>query len=113
MGIVKKLPSYVPTNYDSEKFSGNYHTDILIPDFVTQYSKPTDETNWQWKNVYFDFYTDHPVGSSHPNYGQWVGKPVPNEAIYFNPWHPEQPQDIPWEQDEYWDKLKNNHAELL
>jgi hypothetical protein len=100
----KKLPKHIPFNYDQEKFGGNYHTDILIPKFVTSYTSGL-KTDIEWQYVYFDFYDTQEVDFRDPNFGQWRGVPVPDEAIYFNPWRPEKPLNQPLIESRFWSKV--------
>lgn len=88
----KKLPNYVPMNYDQEIFSGNYHTDILIPRYVTEnFIHSAPQHMYAWDRVYYGYFSDKSISFDDPDYGWIVGHPIPPEAIYFNPWPPERP----------------------
>ncbi len=107
----KKLPYYVPDDFDRESFSGNYHTDILIPRFITE-NKNSSDTSFQWKSIYYDYFSDRPLPYHHPNFGWWKGMPVPDEAMYFNPWPPELPINGDWRESPFWSKMCELHPEL-
>jgi hypothetical protein len=100
----KKTPLHVPDDYDTDKFSGNYHTDILVPLYVTREASPS-VADWKWEFVYFDFYKEDTLHFLDPNFGQWVGVPVPDESIYFNPWRPERPENRALDEVKYWSKV--------
>jgi hypothetical protein len=107
----KKLPNYVPESFDSEKFSGNYHNDILIPQFITE-NIASQDMKYKWSNIFYDYFSDDPLPYYHPSFGWWMEMPVPDEAIFFNPWIPERPIDGDWISAPYWSKMLKLHPYL-
>jgi hypothetical protein len=87
----RRLPSYVPADFDPMSYAGLYHTDVLVPTSVTadqaSVSGRYDDTDIEiWPNLGFDYLTEESFPAEHENYGQFLGMPVDECNMYYNPW---------------------------
>lgn len=82
-------PSTVPENFSIANYTARYHTDILIPQYLTEVpitlGDPTVE-DWRWLTIEYFTARQYELGSI--DFGMFHGYPVDSEAIYFNPFPP-------------------------
>ncbi|SCG40325.1 hypothetical protein GA0070614_0738 [Micromonospora coxensis] len=88
---VRRLPSYVPPDFDPQSYSALYHTDVLVPTAVTvdgtRVGGPYESSGVEvWPNLLLDYITDERFPADHENYGQFQGHPVDDCNRYHNPW---------------------------
>lgn len=88
---VGALPRTVPEDHSQDFYSGVYHTDVLVPTHVTR-DPHAGGVQEIWPNLEFGYITDAPLGPEHEDFGQINGFPVPEEAVYLNPWPPLRPK---------------------
>jgi hypothetical protein len=86
---VRKRPAYVPDNFDPQRYSATYQTDVLVPTDVTSDQRLTDGRAAGaevWSSLILDYITsaDFPVG--HLSYGVFHGHPIEDCDKYHNPW---------------------------
>jgi hypothetical protein len=91
---MKLRPNYIPIDFSIKNYSGLYHTDVLSPISVTVDSMEINELDGNykdfevWKELGFDYLTEHHFKQWESNYGFFHGHPVCDEAKYHNPWVP-------------------------
>lgn len=89
---VRKLPSYVPENFDPTRYSALYHTDVLVPTDATcdgRLVRGSYEDNDEleiWSHLILDYITDKVFPPDHLNYGLFHGQPIDECNKYHNPW---------------------------
>ncbi|WNI16821.1 hypothetical protein [Actinacidiphila sp. ITFR-21] len=85
----RRRPAYVPPNFDPERYSATYHTDVLVPTDVTVDGRlsdgpgPDTET---WPYLILDYITSEAFAADHVNYGLFHGHPIEDCDKYHNPW---------------------------
>lgn len=97
----KKLDRYgCPAESDySSYYSGFYHTDVLIPGELTCDVRPLDKIQgcdpmiFHWNVLFYVSLEEFP--DKDPYYGEFVGIPVDEEAIFFNPFSPRRYENKP------------------
>ncbi|WP_018691279.1 hypothetical protein [Algicola sagamiensis] len=85
----------------SAYYSGYYHTDVLIPSQITKHAKVLltknvqDPIQFDWNVLFYisleEFTPDHVY------YGEFIGMPIEEEALYHNPFFPRRPNEGPLE----------------
>jgi hypothetical protein len=85
----RKRPSYVPVNFDPERYSATYHTDVLVPTVATCDGTLTDGVGPDsevWPYLLLDYITPEEFGPESFNYALFHGHPVDDCDKYHNPW---------------------------
>jgi hypothetical protein len=100
----KRLPYFVPDNYDPTLYSGFYHTDVTVPHDVTVNRRSFSDAE-VWTDLYMDYVTMREFEHLHPDYGFWYGHPIPEEAMFYNPWFPERAYNKKWTEWPHWKKM--------
>lgn len=86
-------------NEHSAYYSGFYHTDVLIPGVLTCDDRRLDEIEdcdpviFHWNVLFYVSLENFPDGN--PYYGEFVGIPVDEEAMFFNPFAPRRYENEP------------------
>ncbi|EJZ6595141.1 hypothetical protein OIK79_005165 [Salmonella enterica] len=89
---------------NSAYYSGFYHTDVLIPGLLTQDSRILHEINnndpmiFNWNVLFYVSLEDFPAND--PYYGEFLGIPVDEDAVFFNPFQPRKFENKPIYQNE-------------
>lgn len=85
----RRRPAYVPPNFDPERYSATYHTDVLVPTDVTVDGRTSDgpgPDTETWPYLILDYITAESFTADHVNYGLFHGHPIDDVDKYHNPW---------------------------
>jgi hypothetical protein len=85
----RRRPAYVPPDFDPVRYSGAYHTDVLVPTDVTADPTLVDgayRDHEVWAHLLIDYITAEEFPRSHVNHGLFHGEPVDDCNRYHNPW---------------------------
>jgi hypothetical protein len=85
----RKRPAYVPSNFDPERYSATYHTDVLVPTEVTLDGRLVDGRGPDtevWPYLLLDYISAAEFTSESFNYALFHGHPVEDCDKYHNPW---------------------------
>jgi hypothetical protein len=88
-GPERRRPAYVPADFDPARYSGAYHTDVLVPAGVTADPSRVDGAyadHEVWAYLMLDYITAEEFPRSHVNHGLFHGEPVDDCNRYHNPW---------------------------
>lgn len=85
-----RLPRYIPEDHSQRTYSALYHTDVLVPTEVTVDDEidPDVSKREHWNHLILDYITEEEYPLNRVNYALFHGHPVPEEAMYHNPWPP-------------------------
>ncbi|ABE37779.1 hypothetical protein [Rhodopseudomonas pseudopalustris] len=94
---LSKLPHYVPEDYSQRFYSALYHTDVLVPTDVTIDGTidPDIDASEHWNHLIIDYISEQERTPDHINYALFHGHPIPDEALYHNPWSPRRAVNSP------------------
>ena len=94
---LSKLPHYVPDNHSQRAYSALYHTDVLVPTDVTIDGTidPDISACEHWSHLIIDYISEQEHAQDHINYALFHGHPIPDEALYHNPWSPRRAVNSP------------------
>lgn len=92
-----KLPRYIPADYSQSTYTALYHTDVLIPVDVSIDAEIDPDLSGaeKWQHLILDYITDEAFPAGHVNYALFHGHPVPDEAMFHNPWPPRRAWNSP------------------
>jgi len=82
-------PSTVPENFSIVNYSARYHTDVLIPRYLTEVPTTVGDPSVEdWKSLTFEYFTARQYQLGSIDFGMFHRYPVDDEAVYFNPFPP-------------------------
>ncbi|MFC3163524.1 hypothetical protein [Ciceribacter thiooxidans] len=92
-----KLPRYVPDDYSQRAYGALYHTDVLVPTEVTLDGTidPEIPACEHWRHLILDYISEAECAPGHVNYALFHGHPIPEEAMFHNPWPPRRAVNAP------------------
>jgi hypothetical protein len=79
----------VPENFSIANYSARYHTDILLPRYLTEVPTTVGDPSVEdWKSLTIAYFTARQYQLGSIDFGMFHGYPVDDEAVYFNPFPP-------------------------
>jgi hypothetical protein len=85
----RRRPAYVPPDFDPQRYSASYHTDVLVPTEVTIDDRLIDrpaEDGEVWSFLILDYFSSALFPPDHVNYALFRSHPIEDCDKYHNPW---------------------------